>query len=162
MHPELQQVLKNATGLSPALTTAAVATLGQELTEMDIDGSTWLLMAVPVSGTNWKRVISLHKGEALASMTSFLMRFVVGTLIATLLSALLATLVVSRSIRGLGRLQTATEDVASDDGDLSKRLDTQGHDLSSHTGAATAHREQTSASMEAITNSPHRINDIIS
>ena len=128
VHPNLDLVLKDSTALSAALTPAAVGQLGTTLTEMDIGNSARLLSAVPVAGTDWKLVISLHKGETLASMSAFLMRSIVGALIVTGLSALLAAWVVRRSLRGLGRLQTAMEDVASDDGDLTKRLDAQGHD----------------------------------
>ena len=136
VHANLDLVLKEATALSATLTPTVVAGLGQELTEMDVGGSARLLSAVPVNGTNWKLVISLHKGEALASMTAFLMRSVIGALIVTALSALLAAWVVRRSLRGLRRLQTAMEDVASDDGDLTKRLDAQGHDELARIGRA--------------------------
>ncbi|MBT9550533.1 MAG: HAMP domain-containing protein [Hydrogenophaga sp.] len=128
VHAQLDRVLKDAVSLSPALTPAAVAALGAELTEVTIDGSARLLTAVPVAGTDWKLVISLHKGEALASVSDFLMRSLIGALVVTVIAALLAGVVVARSLQRLDRLQTAMQDVASGDGDLTKRLDASGHD----------------------------------
>ncbi len=136
VHANLDFVLKDATALSPELTPDVAASLGKTLTEMNVGGSTRLLSAVPVSGTDWKLVVSLHKDEALASMSSFLIRSLVGAVLVTALSALLAAWVVRRSLRGLGRLQVAMEDVASDDGDLTKRLDAQGHDELARIGQA--------------------------
>jgi methyl-accepting chemotaxis protein len=128
VHTNLDLVLKEATSLSPALTPPAVAALGADLTEVDIGGTARLLTAVPVAGTNWKLVISLHKGEALASVSNFLLQSLIGAVVVTVAAALLAGAVVVRSLRRLDRLQAAMQDVASGDGDLTKRLDASGHD----------------------------------
>jgi methyl-accepting chemotaxis protein len=194
VHTNLDMVLKDATSLSPALTPAAVAALGAELSEVSIDGTARLLTAVPVAGTDWKLVISLHKGEALASVSDFLVRSLIGALVVTVVAALLAGLVVARSLQRLDRLQAAMQDVASGDGDLTKRLDASGqdelariaqsfnafvdkiqatlreiasaseavraasreiatgnHDLSSRTESAASSLEETSATMEEMT-----------
>jgi len=194
VHTNLDMVLKDATSLSPALTPAAVAALGAELSEVSIDGVARLLTAVPVAGTDWKLVISLHKGEALASVSDFLVRSLIGALVVTVVAALLAGLVVARSLQRLDRLQAAMQDVASGDGDLTKRLDASGqdelariaqsfnafvdkiqatlreiasaseavraasreiatgnHDLSSRTESAASSLEETSATMEEMT-----------
>ena len=128
VHTNLDLVLKEATSLSPALTPAAVGALGADLTEVDIGGTARLLTAVPVAGTNWKLVISLHKGEALASVSNFLLQSLIGAVVVTVAAALLAGAVVVRSLQRLDRLQAAMQDVASGDGDLTKRLDASGHD----------------------------------
>jgi len=116
VHTNLDLVLKEATSLSPALTPAAVGTLGANLSEVDIGGTARLLTAVPVAGTNWKLVISLHKGEALASVSNFLLQSLIGAVVVTVAVALLAGEVVGQVV----------------------------------------------ASMEAITHSSRKINDIIS
>jgi methyl-accepting chemotaxis protein len=194
VHADLALVLKDASALSRSLSPTVLAQLGRNLTEVDMGGSARLLVAEPIAGTDWKLVISLHKGEAMAAMSAFLVQSAVGALLVTVISALLAAAVVRRSLRGLDRLQVAMQDVASEDGDLTKRLDAEGHDelariaqafnafvdkiqatlreirsacdslqiasreiemgnhdLSSRTEAAASNLEQTSATMEQMT-----------
>ncbi|MDP2264017.1 MAG: methyl-accepting chemotaxis protein [Hydrogenophaga sp.] len=160
VHSNLDLVLKEGTSLSPALTAVAVGALGADLTEVDIGGTARLLTAVPVAGTNWKLVISLHKGEALASVSDFLLRSLIGAVVVTVIAALLAGAVVVRSLKGLDRLQSAMQDVASGDGDLTKRLDASGHDeLARIAGALNAFVDKIEATLRDIRQTSDAVRD---
>jgi methyl-accepting chemotaxis protein len=160
VHADLERVLKPATDLSPALTSAAVAALGKDLTEVDIGGTARLLTAVPVAGTDWKLVISLHKGEAMAAVSGFLLQSLVGAAVVSVLAALLAGIVVARSLQRLDRLQTAMQDVASGDGDLTKRLDATGDDeLSRIARAFNAFVDKIQATLREIRSTSDAVRD---
>jgi len=130
VHKNLELVLKEAAALSPDLTPAAIGAMvdAPALTPASINGVPRLLLGKPIAGTDWVLVVSLHRGEALAGVTQLLLNSLIGGLVVAGLSVLVAAAVVARSVSGLGRLERAMEDVASGDGDLTRRLSIHGKD----------------------------------
>ncbi len=130
VHKNLDLVLKEATALSPGLSPAAIGAMlnASALTPVSIGGAPRLLLGKPIAGTDWVLMISLHRGEALAGVTQLLLNSIIGGLVVAGLSVLVAAAVVARSMAGLNRLERAMQDVASGDGDLTRRLDIQGKD----------------------------------
>ena len=130
VHKNLDLVLKEAVALSPELTASAIASMvtASTLTPMSINGTPRLLLGAPIAGTDWVLMISLHRAEALAGVTQLLLNSIIGGLVVAGLSVLVAAAIVSRSMAGLSRLERAMQDVASGDGDLTRRLSIQGTD----------------------------------
>ncbi|GAB3193354.1 methyl-accepting chemotaxis protein [Hydrogenophaga aquatica] len=130
VHRNLDLILKDATVLSGELTSARIDAMVKsgELTPMSLDSEARLLLARPIEGTPWLLVINLHRGEAMEGLTELLLASAVGGVAVAVLSVLVAAAVVARSMAGLGRLERAMNDVASGDGDLTRRLQVDGHD----------------------------------
>ena len=130
VHANLEMVLKEATALSADLTPATIVAMAGsgELTPVSMGAEARLLLARPIAGTPWLLVVNLHRGEALASVTRLLLASVIGGVAVAVVSVLVAAAVVARSMAGLGRLERAMNDVASGDGDLTRRLQIDGRD----------------------------------
>ena len=130
VHETLDLVLKEATALAPGLNAAGVGAMvdSRQLTRMDIQGTDSLLLATPIAGTDWVLVVALHRGEALAGLRQLLVNALLGGVVVAVISVLVAAAVVATAVAGLGRLEKAMQDVASGDGDLTRRLQVQGHD----------------------------------
>ena len=130
VHPKIDLVLQAATVLSADLSPSAIQTMvgSPALTEVQINGERRLLMGKAIAGTDWVLVISLHRGEALAGVTQLLLNSIVGGLVVAGLSVLIAAVVVARSMKGLGQLERAMDDIASGEGDLTRRLHIPGND----------------------------------
>ncbi|HAU57809.1 MAG TPA: chemotaxis protein [Comamonadaceae bacterium] len=130
VHKNLELVLKEAVALSPELTPSAIGAMvnASALTAMSINGTPRLLLGTPIAGTDWVLMVSLHRSEALAGVTQLLLNSIIGGLVVAGLSVLVAAAVVARSMAGLGRLERAMQDVASGDGDLTRRLSIRGND----------------------------------
>ena len=95
-------VLKPATAIAPALTTSLMAGLAQSggHTEVDVSGATQLVYAARVEGTPWMLGIAVDKADAQASLRELLQ-----------LEVLIALV-----------------DIASGEGDLTRRMDATGKD----------------------------------
>ena len=95
-------VLKPATAIAPALTTSLMAGLAQSggHTEVDVSGATQLVYAARVEGTPWMLGIAVDKADAQASLRELLQLEVL----------------------------IALADIASGEGDLTRRMDATGKD----------------------------------
>ena len=95
-------VLKPATAIAPALTTSLMAGLAQSggHTEVDVSGATQLVYAARVEGTPWMLGIAVDKADAQASLRELLQLEVL----------------------------IAQADIASGEGDLTRRMDATGKD----------------------------------
>ena len=95
-------VLKPATAIAPALTTSLMAGLAQSggHTEVDVSGATQLVYAARVDGTPWMLGIAVDKADAQASLRELLQLEVL----------------------------IALPDIASGEGDLTRRMDATGKD----------------------------------
>lgn len=138
VHRNLDLLLKDVSAVSPELGAdvlkAAVA--GADLLGVAIDGQDHLLDVEPIPGTDWLLVIALHRSEATAGLTQLLTSSLVGGGLVALLSVLVCAVVVAAALVPLARLEKAMQDVASGDGDLTKRLHAEGSDELARIGAA--------------------------
>ncbi|MEW6695148.1 Methyl-accepting chemotaxis protein I [Tepidimonas thermarum] len=126
VHPNLDLILQPAERLTPALAAGALAALDAQPVNATIDGQPRLLVARPIAGTDWRLVIAMHEGEAMAAVRALEINSLVGALVVGALSALVIGVLVHASLRPLRRLDAALEEVASGDSDLTRRLSTSG------------------------------------
>ena len=123
-------VLKPATAIAPALTTSLMAGLAQSggHTEVDVSGATQLVYAARVEGTPWMLGIAVDKADAQASLRELLQLEVLIALVCIVAAAVLLPIGVSRLLRRLPLVRDALADIASGEGDLTRRMDASGTD----------------------------------
>ena len=138
VHKNLDLVLKDVAEISRDLSGPRVQQIAQDggLVPVSIDGVGRLISARPIAGTDWWLVIALHGGEAMAGVRQLLTSSLVAGLLVALASVLVCAAVVVRSLTRLGRLEKAMLDVASGEGDLTKRLNADGSDELARIAAA--------------------------
>lgn len=130
VHKNLDLVLKEVSEMAPGLSAAGIQQIAQSasLKNVTLDGVSHLLSARAIPGTDWWLVIALNEAEALSGVRQLLTSSLIGGLLVALASVLICAGVVARSLARLGRLEQAMHDVASGEGDLTKRLSAEGSD----------------------------------
>ncbi|AVP56469.1 methyl-accepting chemotaxis protein [Pulveribacter suum] len=129
-HARAELALKPVTALAPGLEPAALARLAQEggHAQVQVDGAPQMLYAAAVAGTPWLLAIGIDEAEATAPVRRLLQLAVVIAAVCVALAVALMSAVVSRQLRGLALVRDAMRDIASGEGDLTRRLDTRGND----------------------------------
>jgi len=129
-HPDAALALKPATAVAPELTPEHLQSLqGKDaLSPVRIGDADYLLHVAAVPGTEWRLAIALNRAEALAPLASLLTASLATTLLGVGLAAVVLTIVIAASLRRLQTVRDALDDIASGDGDLTRRLDAQGRD----------------------------------
>jgi methyl-accepting chemotaxis protein len=129
-HPDTALTLKPVSTLSPSLQPEAMRTLEQATSGMrtQINGTDYLLYSHAVPGTDWQLVTAVHRGQALASLGTLLQVSAVTVIVSLAVAILLLGAVIARSLRRLALVRDALEEIASGEGDLTRRLSTHGND----------------------------------
>ncbi|RYF06212.1 MAG: methyl-accepting chemotaxis protein [Comamonadaceae bacterium] len=129
-HPDTALTLKPVSALSPNLQPATLSELAQASAGMrtNINGTDYLLYGSSVPGTDWQLVIAVHRDQALASIGTLLKVSAVTVVISLTLAVLVLGAVIARALRRLAVVRDALEDIASGEGDLTRRLSTHGND----------------------------------
>ena len=138
-HPDVKLALKPVTAIDPGLDLGQLQQLarnsGSSLTQ-DIGGVSQLLYASAVEGTPWTLVIAIDRAQANEPVTMMVKLAASITALALLLAVAFVTMAVKRQLRGLPQVQYALQDIASGDGDLTRRLPAEGGDELARIGAA--------------------------
>jgi len=100
----------------------------QESFRTTIDNVSFWINARQVPGSSWSVVIATHQGDALETLITMRNQAILTSLIMIALAAILLSIVTRTLLRRLGLLQEALEDIASGEGDLTRRLDESGND----------------------------------
>ncbi len=126
--PEL--ALKPVSAIATTLDAPVIQRLAESggRADVQVDGADQMLYAAKVQGTPWTLAISIDRAEATQSVTALLKVAVLITLLSVLAAVVLVTAAVSHQLRRLGLVRDALEDIASGDGDLTRRLSTHGSD----------------------------------
>jgi len=129
-HADDALIMKPATSMDALLTPAMLSELERSGTSKDIivKERAGMLYANRVAGTGWMLCVVLDHEEATAGLTAMLQASVAVTVIASMLAALLLGTSISHSLRRLVMLRDAMEDIASGDGDLTRRIPAAGRD----------------------------------
>lgn len=130
VHADTGRILKPATELSPALsaTTLADMTRSDALTDVSINGHDYLISATPISGVDWQLNVALDRREALAGLASIRNTTLAALLISTLVAGFVLWLALRPVLARLRRAREAMDNVASGEGDLTRRLPVEGSD----------------------------------
>ncbi|NWO55442.1 methyl-accepting chemotaxis protein [Chromohalobacter israelensis] len=123
-------MLESASTLDETLTPAWLDTLidDGEPRETVIGGRDVLVYGVPVPGTNWRLLIALDQAEANAGVQGVLHSTLVAMVLSGLIAALLLWTLLSPIFRRLRQARDAMFDIASGEGDLTRRLEIDGRD----------------------------------
>ena len=137
-HPNPAMTMKPVSDLNPALTAQKLAAMAHALENdpVQLDGRSAMLHVEAIAGTDWLLAIVLDSSEATQALTSLLSTSAVTALLVMALAALLLTALVARALRRLQTARDAMEDIASGDGDLTRRLDQLGTDELAQIGSA--------------------------
>jgi len=136
-HPNKELALKPVSALDPGL---SVQTFSQaQGTAAKINGVEQLLYVSPIAGTDWSLVVALNYDEATHSISTLMITSAITAVLAIVAAAVLLTLTISGLLKRLGVIRDALEDIASGDGDLTRRLETRGNDELSQIAIAFNH-----------------------
>ncbi|WP_066456916.1 methyl-accepting chemotaxis protein [Castellaniella caeni] len=138
-HPDPQLTLKPATDVFPRYGVQRLQALAQnpsELGETVKAGPHYWMSAVPIKGTNWTLVVALSQDDILAGVRQMRTQAIVTGVVMILLAAAALAALTRVLLRRLGSLKDALQDIASGEGDLTRRLDQTGHDELAQVGAS--------------------------
>ena len=129
-HPDLKRGGTPAKDAVAGLTAERLQQLAAagKLEGADIDGVGHELLATAVKGTDWVLVIALNKSESLASLRSLAASSLVAAAIVLVLAGLATGALVAQRLSRLAQLDEVMRDIASGDGDLTRRVSTAGDD----------------------------------
>jgi len=137
-HAQADLALKPVSALSPALDADRLARLAEHGGREDvrIGDADQLVYAARVEGTPWTLAIAIDRAEATAPLSRLLAVAAGITGLCALLAVALVTLAVNRQLRRLALVRDALDEIASGDGDLTRRLDASGTDELAQIGRA--------------------------
>ncbi|MGC7405354.1 methyl-accepting chemotaxis protein [Pandoraea pneumonica] len=130
-HPDNKFSLKPSTEVAATLTADSLAGMtGDDAkpVEMTLSGAPKLLKAKRIPGTDWYLVVALDRAEATAGLTHVLTATIVTLVVLTLIALAIASLFTSRAFKRLSVVRDAMDTIGSGDGDMTQRLDVEGHD----------------------------------
>ncbi|KQR77109.1 chemotaxis protein [Burkholderia sp. Leaf177] len=129
-HPNASLTLKPISDLDGALSATSLA--GIEASHHSkmarLDGRERLLQVAKVAGTDWMLVIVLDLSDAMLPLTAMLTSSALIALVLVLVASLLLSVLIAKSLKGLGLVRDALQEIATGDGDLTRRLDASGAD----------------------------------
>ncbi|MDR6397214.1 methyl-accepting chemotaxis protein [Herbaspirillum seropedicae] len=126
-HPNKELALKPVSSLDQTLSAQSLAGMKQG-GSATIGGTRYLLFTQPIANTDWSLVVALDYREATHAIGALMTLSTVLAVLAIVASAILLSYTITRLLRRLGVVRNAMEEIASGDGDLTRRLDTSGKD----------------------------------
>ncbi|MFM0742266.1 methyl-accepting chemotaxis protein, partial [Paraburkholderia xenovorans] len=129
-HADDRLILAPATELSPELTAATLDSMTRSSApvEVKIGGAVKLLYRRSVANTDWSLIVALDKADATAGLRSLLKVSAIVLVAVALLSAIIVGMLTSYVFRRLSMVRDAMDAIGSADGDLTKRLPSDGAD----------------------------------
>lgn len=130
-HPRKELAQQPLSALVPSLTLQQIIALSNKGTghiEQTVGQDNYLFFAALVPGTPWLLSIAIPKATALKDLSD--LGFIAGaiTLLCLIAAMALMAFIVTRMLRRLPLVRDALEDIASGDGDLTRRMDANGND----------------------------------
>ncbi len=126
-HPDEKLTLKNITDIAPGIDLKDILS-ADSARDVDFSGSTKLVVAKPIAGTNWFMLVALDKAEATAGMRSLLSTSVITLVVIALLGTLVIGFIIASALKRLLQIRDAMDDISNGNNDLTQRLPDEGHD----------------------------------
>ncbi|MEQ9861583.1 methyl-accepting chemotaxis protein [Pectobacterium cacticida] len=126
-HPDENLTLKNITEIAPNINLDE-ALSASNAQEVDFSGSAKLVLAKPITGTNWFMLVVVDKTEATAGMRSLLSTSVITLVSIALLGTLVIGFIITSALKRLLQIRDAMDDISNGNNDLTQRLPDEGHD----------------------------------
>ena len=122
----LKPVSDIAADLTPTLLTQLAQQGGHAV--VTVDGQPTMLYASKIDGTPWTLAVAIDRAHATQPVRAMLQVAAVITTLCVIVAVLLMAFTVRHLLRRLNLVRNALHDIASGEGDLTRRLDTEGHD----------------------------------
>jgi methyl-accepting chemotaxis protein len=129
-HPDPKLTLKPLSDVAPDLAGERLTNLlnaGKPL-PVDVGGSTKLMRAEPIAGTNWHLIVALDESEANAGMRSLLRVSLIALFVIASIAAAVVAAVTAASFQRLSKVRDAMDAISTGEGDLTQRLPAGGSD----------------------------------
>src|SRR3546814_643216 len=135
-HPNAGLTLKPSTDAIKELDRAALMTLAEQAVPrtVQVDGADYWVEAFKVANTPWMLVVAASQADAFSDIKAMARNAVAAGIVAILLTVIVLALLTRVLLRRLGQLGAALQDIASGEGDLTRRLDERGNDELSQVG----------------------------
>ncbi|WP_295756382.1 methyl-accepting chemotaxis protein [Undibacterium sp.] len=129
-HPDQKLTLKPVSDLSPNVSIELLTSTEKSKLSaaVQLAGRDGLLFVSKIEGTDWLLAIVLDKAEATQALSTMLTVSAVTALIVSGLAALLLAGLIARALQRLATVRDAMQEIATGDGDLTRRLDAEGVD----------------------------------
>jgi len=129
-HPDPKLTLKPISQFDPALSPQKLLEMGnaKQAFLVNLAGKDSFLSVTKIEGTDWLLVIALDHAEATQALQAMLTSSVVMAITLTVAAGFLLTLGVTKTLRRMTLVRDALDDIASGEGDLTRRLDAEGVD----------------------------------
>jgi len=129
-HPDGALVQKPTTAIAPAIDAARWAALrsGGMSGRIEIGGDTYWVRTRAVPNTDWTLAIALSESDAFAGLVSLGRTSIVTGIVMLVLAGVMLGVLTKALLRRLRHLRTALHNIASGNGDLTRRLRTDGGD----------------------------------
>jgi methyl-accepting chemotaxis protein len=137
-HPDKQLTMKPVSDLSKALSPQKLAEIDRsgQSEEIHLGGRDGMLFVTHVDGTDWQLAVVLDRAEATQALATMLSASAVTALLVVALAALLLTVMIAKALKRMQLARDAMADIASGEGDLTRRLDERGADELAQIGSA--------------------------
>jgi len=129
-HPNEKLTLKPLSELDAKLTTEVLTATEASKTSsiIHLNGRDGMLFVTKIAGTDWLLATVLDRAEATHALSAMLTTSAVTAIIVVALAALLLTTLVARALKRLELVRDAMADIATGEGDLTRRLAADGSD----------------------------------
>ncbi|WP_447956650.1 methyl-accepting chemotaxis protein [Vreelandella sp. EE7] len=130
-HPDAALTLQPLTRLSQTLSPATIDRLNATRNaweDIEVNGRHKRIASTPIAGTEWELGVALDEREATAGLRALIKSALVVLLLILVVTALLLSVWLKQMFKGLERARDALDDIASGEGDLTRRLPEQGRD----------------------------------
>jgi methyl-accepting chemotaxis protein len=129
-HPDPKLTLKPISQFDPALSAQKIVEMESAKTAamVNLAGKDSFLNVAKVEGTDWLLVIALDRAEATQALQAMLTSSLIIAIALTVAAGFLLALGVTKTLHRMTLVRDALDDIASGEGDLTRRLDADGVD----------------------------------
>src|SRR5450830_437496 len=129
-HPNKDLILKPLKDIDEGLSVDSLEDIAKSGggKEMRLNGRAGLLYMTPIDGTDWMLVIVLDKAQATHVLDALLVSSAITAIVLSIAAFVILTFLITQSLKRMETVRDAMIDIASGDGDLTRRLNEDGQD----------------------------------
>ena len=129
-HPDQKLTLKPISDMDASLTADKLVEIerSKQSRAVTLNGRNSSLYVTRVEGTDWLLVIALDSAESTKALSTMLTTSAITAILAIVVAVVLSTALIAKALQRLSTVRNAMEDIASGEGDLTRRLDAEGKD----------------------------------
>jgi methyl-accepting chemotaxis protein len=138
VHRSPERVTKPATELAPELTPAFLTDAARhgDIQELTLDGATKYFYVQPIDSTDLVLAIAVDKDIALAPLNRLVWQSVLAFVVMVLLIVPMSGFLVNRMLKNMRKVHDMMEEIAQGGGDLTRKIEIDGHDEIAETAHA--------------------------